>query len=161
MDITSKKLKELVALLDAGRQPVIKITAEGESGTSECIDYQAGMMCRCLSYADESFEDETVVIIETDFSEFEDYNSALDKPVWFGRDINHRVRWKDSKFYPASKKVKIFLGNDTDDWYEIVESSPLIEEFMKSGKDSYVNFLEEALLKSRKELQDWLYLNRF
>jgi hypothetical protein len=144
VNITDEKVRQLVELLDTGKQPVIQFT----TGLSESIDYEKGMQCKCVSYRDDSLgvePDDLVIIVKTNFSDFTEYNKLFESSVWGGKADGEWVKWSESVWYPTDYEVNIFLGNDSGNDFEFVENNELFEAFKDSGESNYVLWLENCI----------------
>lgn len=144
MNITSPKIKKLIELLNAGKQPVIEITQETMTDT---IDYEKGMRCRCISYTDDSVDDTPdglVLIVETTFTEFEKRNKAFSTPVWNSLESGKSglCKWHESTWYPKDKQVALFLGNEDENSFKFVDDSETSVFDLYLAAKSELNYVE-------------------
>lgn len=138
------KVELLIEMINSGQQPVIRFLKE-----EEYFDYEIGMLTRCISVNKDYDDGEEIVwMINTNFSEFKEYNKQLEKPIWIKGD--KRVCYSESSFYKLEHPY--FVSNASEGEFEIVDGvCSLFDEYKMSGESSYVKWLEQQVLKLRGE----------
>lgn len=158
-----EKMKRLIDLVESGVKPVIKWIDCG-TPINEFDTYDVGMMCRVegITDKDDLSDDNCIVFrVNTDFSEFEDFNKSVAKPTWFDDNNNPTLKWHETKAYPKNKKDWIYMQiakdvNDpkaysSGDMFDFVQDTrlTLYAQYESEGsKDDYMTWLENQVIKS-------------
>lgn len=148
-------LEILLIQIKSGIFPVIEFTK-----STDFLDFEPGMRARCIGAALEHEEEDpsdTVYQINLDFSEFKEFNQALEQPIWYkGRDPLELQKWSETSFYPKDCKCRIFVDSKSD-FYKVIESEGRLNLFAQYQKDraisktqSYIEWLENQLIKHEK-----------
>lgn len=94
-------------------------------------------------------EDDECLGCKFDISEYEEFNKAVEQPVWYGKN-GEMIKWSESAYYPKDKSVKIYIGDDYYPGFEVIEENTALKDYRASGsKMSYVQWLEEQYNKSK------------
>lgn len=78
-------------------------------------NYFTGQKVRVIEVIDDSVDNTpqgSCYIVKVDFSEFEDHNKALAKPVYINEYGVHCLKWHETNFYPSDCKAKVRIGCD-------------------------------------------------
>jgi hypothetical protein len=122
-----------------GLRPTVKF----KKGIEEQESFDPGMKAKLINMYPE--EDWGYCCI-FDFTEYEDFNKTIEMPVWYGSD-NEMLKWSESKYYPKDKRVKVYIGNDDVELFDIVEESLAYRDYKNSGSTkTYTEWLEEQYL---------------
>jgi len=96
-----------------------------------------------------SLDEEGCYKILLDFSQHEEFNRPLGKTNYYDKDHQPTETWFQMSYYERDKaKYELYVMGD-DDVMDLVETSALWGEFLKTGQMDYVAWLENELLTLR------------
>lgn len=136
----------------------IEIIKSGEYDDVSFNKHMRGKIVDIISYVEDNPQDSYVDIV-IDFTPFESYNIPLMESVFFDVNGIPKFTWIESGFYNLDKgKESVYRLQNEESPDEDVSQFKLITEdksklydlFVASGQDSYMNFLEDSILKTIK-----------
>lgn len=154
MSKLAPELQQLIDLIEAGSQPVIELISDPDG----VFPIEPGMKARCLNTSIEWEDIEEIVYeIHVNCSEFEQYNRALERPIWYDRN-GFSVLHSELEPDVYTKKHSIYVGTGSERNWKLVENASLSIRLLDTYKNSefkgsYVNWLEWRVLHLEEDLE--------
>lgn len=137
------KAKDIVALLKAGKKPMVRVTGSlWDDGWGE-----AGMLARIVSFKENHQDaDGAMVELKFDYNENKAHNLALQSHEYYLRAGGKGTAFESGlmKEDDVNEEVYFMLDGDGSDVPVELADSPILAEYLKSGSAlTYVAWLEK------------------
>jgi len=136
---------DLKKLLSSG-----PIAIEFEDGIEELENYpESGMRAHLM---DVSIRHDDVAVLKVNYAAFDAHNQALETAnYWAPGDGGATLTAREAGHYTVDDEHYVSASDDLKSLLSLIsnEKTQLINEFLSSGKDNYVQWLEEQLLVMR------------
>lgn len=112
------KIDDVIALVDAGQQPIIRFLKDSTSGGLD-----KGQYARVEKWEDDTLDANDITYIwHLNFSEFWQYNQQIDRPIYYNPvTADWDAKWHETKGYPTDHRETYYLSEDECDEFEIVD----------------------------------------
>lgn len=140
-------------LVKCGIKPVVEFDA---SIVAQENLFEQGMRARVVSVLD---DEEDVLHIVFDFSDFAEYNKHFATPGYFDGEGKPTLYVWQTKHYPENLQEDVYVDLKSEVPFSIIEEHSLMAEFGSlpaDGRLSYVGWLEREVLVARDLLAEVL-----
>lgn len=145
-----KTVSDVIEALTQGLRPVIRFQA----GVADKEDYaEPNMMARIVGHRKD--RDDDIVLLNFDFSEFEEHNTAFESANYFDKAGQATLTARQAGQYTPQDTMYVDLTEPLDQLFvPLEEKSTKLFALFKSENagDSYVSWLETKLLSALAEL---------
>lgn len=91
------------------------------------------------------------VIIEVDYSAFEEYNKSFEVADYYDKNRQPTLTPREAGVYTGDDSFYVAANQELDEIFTVLsdDQSALVKEFVASDSTSYVRWLEEQLIAAR------------